>query len=149
MKNITLKKNKLLLMMVVVLSMAMALCACGSSSEETIESATFEQYVAENPDIQQQVEETISGMENSVLDVEVTYEKNTIIFKYTYIETYDNDEVETMKDMFEEQSSMLETASEQIIEELSDATGLSGITIRFVYFNGDDTEIWSREYAGE
>lgn len=149
MKNITLKKNKLLLMMVVVLSMAMALCACGSSSEEATEPSTLEQYMAENPDIQKQVEETISGMENSVVNAEVTYEKNTEIVKCTFIETYDNDEVETMKDMFEEQSSMLETTSEQIIEELSDATGLSGITIRFVYFNGDDTEIWSREYAGK
>lgn len=146
MKNITLKKNKLLLMMVVVLSMAMALCACGSSSEETTESATLEQYVAENPEFMDTINEYVKGEE--ALNVYV--KENDITYEYDFSKMEGFSEAlladDVLAEKLEEELEAQKDTFISICETMETEADIENVNVIVKYCYGD-TEIMSRTFT--
>ena len=120
------------LLLTLVLSMSVVLTGCGTS--------TLEEYVNSNKEAKQSLE----AMSTGGLNVEV--KDNTIIYTYTYEQTFDSSVVSALSGTIE---STLDDSSASFIsmaDTLEKESGIEEVTVKIIYLNGDGSEIFSKEY---
>lgn len=141
-------RNKLLLLFVIVFAMGFTLCGCGSSggdadTEDATEAAqlTLEQYAADNPDFQEQLD--------SYEDCAVTAEGNNLVYTYDCKDmgfTEEQAHSEEVVEAFNEELDKQAETFQQAADDLELATGIEEIHVvtKYVY---DDYEIISRTFG--
>ena len=99
------------------------------------EPKTIEDYLTESASAQQDIEESLSGLNNNDMNVQVTYDQNRVIITCTLKTTY-------KKYMKKHLTEPMENAVANIERE----TGISGVSIQVIINNGDGKEVWSEIY---
>lgn len=127
----------LLLTAVTVLGMS----ACGA------EPKTLEDYLAESPSAQQEIEEAVSGIENSDMDVWVSYKENRIFIRCQMKSTYKKSVLKEIRRSYKKyMKKHMEEPMLQAIAQIEQETGISGVTIRVRINNGNGKKIWAATY---
>lgn len=120
---------------------AFAVCGCNS------EPKTIEDYLTESPSAQQDIEESLSGLNNNDMDVQVTYEQNRIIITCSLKTTYKKNVLKTIKKSYKKyMKKHLTEPMENAVASIERETGISGVTIQVIINNGNGKEIWSQTY---
>lgn len=137
------KIMKLLTAAGVIVCMVMGMAGCGESeSPQTLES-----FMEENPSVAEEIDNQIES--SDLYGVTVDYEKNCCILTMKYTETYDETVAEQLGKSLEEQDETLAESCRESIKLIEDESGLSGISFKVVFLNGDDTVLWEKEYTKE
>lgn len=114
------------------------------------ESKTLEDYLADSPSAQQEIEESLSGLSNSDMDVAVTYEQNRIIITCNMKTTYKKRVLKAMKRSYRKYlEEHMEKPMASAIASIEQDTGISGVTIKVTINNGNGKEMWSELYPLE
>ena len=133
-----------LLAALMTISTAFAVTGCGS------EPKTIETYVTESPTVQQEIEESLKGLENSDMDVRVTYDQNRIIITCDMKSTYKKNVLKTIKKTYRKyMKKNLTEPMENAVGSIEQETGITGVSIQVIVNNGDGSEIWSQIYPIE
>lgn len=144
MKN---KKIKVLALMLTLVAM-FALVGCGndSSPEDYNDSpslslddgyATLDEFF-DDSDI------SLDSLEEQAGEgMEITVEGNTLVYTYSYTETFDSTMVGYIADEIEKQMGEFEGSLVSVANEISNMSGIENIEIKVVFLNGDGTEIYS------
>lgn len=121
------------LILSLVLSMSVVLTGCGGPS-------TLEEFVNSDAEAKQSLEELNTN------DLAVEVKENTIIYTYTYEQTFDSSVVSALSGTIE---STLDDSSASFIsmaDTLEKESGIEEVTVKIIYLNGDGSEIFSKEY---
>ena len=138
------QKLPIILAAVMILTAAFILTGC-----ET-ETKTLEDYVSESPSIQEQIEDSLSGLNNSDMDVTVSYDENRIIITGTMKTTYKKNVLKTMKKSYAKyMKKHLPETMDNAVAGIENDTHIDGVTIQVIINNGDGKEIWSETYPLE
>lgn len=126
--------KKLLMLLLCCVLVVMTMTSCGSPS-------TLEEYIADNPDAETSIDSIAdsAGMEIDITD-------NTITYTYKYETTYSDNQVDYMKGAMDSALDNMSSTFESLCTQLEDETGLSDISIKVVYQNGDDSVITEKEF---
>ncbi len=112
---------------------------CGGEPE------TLEDYVNSNEEVQEQIDSlTSASAGGSGMTVEIN--GNTVEYIYQYSQTFDEATAEQMKAQFESYMDSVSSTFTGIGDTLEEESGISGITVKVSYLNGDGSEIYSAEY---
>jgi hypothetical protein len=134
-RNIMKRSSKavfIALILSLVLSMSVVLTGCGAS--------TLEEFVNSDAEAKQSLE----ALNTEELTVEV--KENTIIYTYTYEQTFDPSVVSALSGTIE---STLDDSSASFIsmaDTLEKESGIEEVSVKVTYLNGDGSEIFSKEY---
>lgn len=126
---------------ILCLMAAFALTAC-----ET-EQKTLEDYLNESPSAQQEIEESLAGLNNSDMDVTVSYDQNRIIITGQMKSTYKKRALKAMKKSYKKyMAKHLTEPMEKAVSNIESETGIEGVSIQVIINNGNGKEIWSGLY---
>lgn len=143
----SMKHNRILpilLAMVFCLTVSIALTGC-----ET-EPKTLEDYLTDSPSAQQEIEESLSGLNNNDMDVSVAYDQNRIIITGDMKTTYKKRVLKAMKKSYKKyMQKHLEEPMLKAISSIEQDTGIEGVSIQVIINNGNGEEIWSGVYPEE
>lgn len=132
------KKRTLLtgLLIISMLTVIVIFTGCGGGSPETLE-----EYVNNNAEAQEELEalNESSGMKASV-------KNNTITCVYTYDQTFDEAMIEQMAAQFESTMESMASTFEKVASNWEEKTGIEDITVKILYQDSAETEIYSVEY---
>ena len=120
------------LILSLILSMSVVLTGCGTS--------TLEEYVNSNKEAKQSLE----AMSTGGLNVEV--KDNTIIYTYTYEQTFDPSVVSALSGTIESTLDDSSASFTSMADTLEKESGIEEVTVKIIYLNGDGSEIFSKEY---
>ncbi len=134
------KMTAVLLIAVLALSM-LAMAGC---SVEQKNPTNLEEYVEANEDMKAQIEETAEAS-----DLEITIEKNTITYKFSYTETLKDNEIEEMHKALEASLAEQKATFNDLAASLEEETGLTGIQVVLVYVEGAGKELYTATYPME
>ena len=121
----------LLLSLVLILMLTFA--SCGTK--------TLEKYVNDNAELKQQIESIGAGT-----GLEVDIKDNVVTYTYKYKQTFTDDQLKVVKTSLEEAMSKAEGQFTNIVTQLEKETEIDGISVVVKYMNGDDKEIYSKEF---
>lgn len=122
------------LLMVMILGTSMLLAGCGS------EPATLEEYFNSNEELAQEIESySTSGMTINVAGNDLTY-------TYKYDQTFDDTTAALMTTELEKAMSSMGSTFESVKDTLIEETGLSDISVKIVYTDGNDTVLYEKAY---
>ena len=111
------------------------------------EPKTIEDSLSESPSAQQDIEESLSGLNNNDMDVQVTYDQNKIIITCSLKTTYKKNVLKTIKKSYKKyMKKHLQEPMETAIVNIERETGISGVTIQVIINNGNGKEFWSETY---
>lgn len=120
---------------------ALALTGCGS------EQKTIEDLLSESPSAQQDIEDSLAGLNNSDMDTEVTYDQNKIIITCTMKTTYKKKVLKAIKKSYKKYlEENLTAPMENAAADIERETGITGVQIQVIINNGDGEGIWSETY---
>lgn len=130
------------LMLVVVMVIGMA--GCGKKSY-----ANLEAWSNDNIEAMQEVEDELNGMSTDC-EVSLYAENNTIVYKFVYAEMLcdvtNAQEMGLIKSVFDQSLDADKDTYTELIDSLSEDSGVSGITVRVDIFNpGEETPFYTRE----
>ena len=91
-----------------------------------------------------QIEETAEAS-----DLEITIEKNTITYKFSYTETLKDNEIEEMHKALEASLAEQKATFNDLAASLEEETGLTGIQVVLVYVEGAGKELYTATYPME
>ena len=128
----------LILMLAMVLSVSMLMTSCG-------EPATLEEYVAENADLQEQLDSLAKSQNGMTVEIK----ENQILYTYTMPQQIEEDLLDDVKAQFEETMESYGSTFEGIASTCEEQTKISGITVKVSYLNNDGSEIYSQEYSAK
>ncbi len=134
------KMTAVLLIAVLALSM-LAMAGC---SVEQKNPTNLEEYVEANEEMKAQIEETAEAS-----DLEITIEKNTITYKFSYTETLKDNEIEEMHKALEASLAEQKATFNDLAASLEEETGLTGIQVVLVYVEGAGKELYTATYPME
>lgn len=134
------KMTAVLLIAVLALSM-LAMAGC---SVEQKNPTNLEEYVEANEEMKAQIEETAEAS-----DLEITIEKNTITYKFSYTETLKDNEIEEMHKALEASLADQKATFNDLAASLEEETGLTGIQVVLVYVEGAGKELYTATYPME
>ncbi|MCI7146357.1 MAG: hypothetical protein MR991_07970 [Clostridiales bacterium] len=137
------KAMKLLTAAGVIVCMLMGMAGCGGSESEM----TLESFISDNPEVGEEIDNQIES--NDLCDISVDYDKNCCIVTMKYKETYEGNLVDQISEAIESQDEALAESCNESIKLIEDESGISGISFKVVFLNGDDTVLWEKEYTGE
>lgn len=120
------------LILSLILSMSVVLTGCGASN--------LEEYVNSNNEAKQALE----SMKTDALNVEV--KENTIIYTYTYEQTFDSSVVEALSGSIESTLDESSSSFTSMADTLEKESKIEEVTVKVIYLNGDGSEIFSKEY---
>lgn len=124
-----------------VAALALVLAACGQQQ-------TLESYFNDNPDEWQEVvdtmEESIDGSGGVLQDGSATVSENNITYKYVY--AYEASVFEDV-DFDEEMTDELSDTVKDAIADIEDETGISGVTLTFVYESSDGETLYDHTFS--
>ncbi len=131
------KKKTLLTSLLVILMMAVmiAFTGCGGGPE------TLEEYINNDAEAQEEIDALAesSGMEISI-------KGNTLTYVYSYDQTFDEAMIEQMASQFESTMESMASTFEGVATTLEEETGIEDITVKVLYQDSAETEIYSVEY---
>lgn len=129
---------------VLVLLFAFFLSGCDT------EPKTLEDYLSESPSAQQQIKDSLDGLNNSDMDVAVSYDQNRIIITCDMKSTYKKKVLKTMKKAYRKyMKKNLTKPMEKAVASIEQETGISGVSILVTINNGNGKEMWSQLYPLE
>ncbi|MBQ1395902.1 MAG: DUF4854 domain-containing protein [Eubacterium sp.] len=134
------KMTAVLLIAVLAVSM-LAMAGC---SVEQKNPTNLEEYVEANEEMKAQIEETAEAS-----DLEITIEKNTITYKFSYTETLKDNEIEEMHKALEASLAEQKATFNDLAASLEEETGLTGIQVVLVYVEGAGKELYTATYPME
>lgn len=131
------KKKTYLTSLLLILMMAFTLVFTGCSSTPE----TLEEYISSDAEVQEEIDALAesSGMEISV-------EGNTLTYVYSYDQTFDEAMIEQMAAQFESTMESMASTFEGIATTLEEETGIEDITVKVLYQDSAEAEIYSVEY---
>lgn len=130
----------------IMIGLLFALAALMMTGCET-EQKTLEDYLADSPSAQQEIEDSLSGLNNSDMDVAVTYDQNRVIITCDMKTTYKKKVLKAMKKSYRKyMEKHLTEPMEKAVSNIEQETGVSGVTIQVIINNGNGKEIWSEVY---
>lgn len=132
--------KKKLLIVCTALMLALGLTACGKAS-------TLEEFYSQ-PKYQSAIEEQYESMRSSYADtysdMDYKIEGNTFTYTYTFAEQIDDSNLSAMqKNIGDSLSSSVGSTIDGIEEE----SGITGISVQYIYYNNDGTEIFNETYT--
>lgn len=127
----------LILMLAMVMSVSMFMTSCSS------EPSTLEEYVAQDSDLQEQLDSLASSQEGMTVEIK----ENQIIYTYTYPDQIAEDILDDVKAQFESAMESMGSTFESIASSCEEETGITGITVKVSYLNNDGSEIYTQEYS--
>ena len=118
-----------------------------SESGSTQEFATLGEYLVD-PDVKAEIDASIAEQTDDNMTIQVYADGNTLVYEYQFADQYDftEDELKTVKDSLKSGCDEAADTFTGIAQSLEDEVGLSDISIRLVYLNGDGSEIYTHEY---
>ncbi len=126
---------------VMIAALAVAFAGCGS------EPQTLADYLSDNPDAKQEIEDSLAPLQNDDMSLSVAYEGNKIIVVCQLKETYEGDLADSVKRAYDESADVLKNSMEASVRDIEESTEISGVTVDFVVRNGDGSEIWKGNYG--
>ena len=139
MKKITILATAIMMIMTTV-----AFTGCGSSEPKTLED-----YLANNEEARQEVEDAVKEQSGDDMAVDVQYEGNNVIITSTLKTTYDADTLKAVSDAFDGMGNELDNTIKESIAQIEETTGITGVTMDMIVKNGDGKEIWSKHFTNE
>lgn len=133
-------RTKKLLAALMCVTMLFAFAGCGGPS-------TLEDYINENTEAKASLESLSS--KNAAGDVTVDVKDNTIIYKFKLGQTVEGEMVKQMKDALDQYMKGVESTFENIASTFEEQSEIKGITVRVIYLNGDDSELYSKDFAAK
>ena len=124
--------------------LAVSMLALGGCSVEKKNPTNLEEYVEANEEMKAQIEETAEAS-----DLEITIEKNTITYKFSYTETLKDSEIEEMHKALEASLAEQKATFNDLAASLEEETGLTGIQVVLVYVEGAGKELYTATYPME
>ncbi len=135
------KITSVVLAAILVMTAALALTSCGS------EPKTLEEYLAGNASAAQEIEDSLAGLENDDMGLNVTYDQNKVIITCELKTTYEDDVLDTIKGVYSESmDDALASSMNQAVADIEKETGIEGVSIDVIVNNGDGAEIWKGTY---
>lgn len=136
-KEIVMKRKTGFTGILLTLMIAAMLVFTGCSSDP----GTLEEYINNNAEAQEEIDALAesSGMEISV-------KGNTITYIYSYDQTFDEAMIEQMAAQFESTMESMSSTFEGVAVTLEEETGIEDITVKVLYQDSAETEIYSVEY---
>ena len=135
------KMTAVLLIAVLALSM-LAMAGC---SVEQKNPTNLEEYVEANESMKEQIEGIAEGYDA----LEISIDKNTITYKYTYEQTLKDEEIEANRENIEKNLASQEASFNEVASSLEEETGLTDIRVTLLYVDGDGKEIYTITYPTE
>lgn len=146
MRNGNIKKSAAAWILVLLMAVISAAALTGCSSEPK----TLEEYLSENAGAAQEIEESLSGLENDDMGLNIEYKKNKVIITCEMKTTYEEPVVSTLKKVYSEQvEKELGPALEEAAREIESETGIQGVSIDMLINNGDGSELWKGTYPAQ
>lgn len=135
--------RRILLTAAMLLVSAAALILAGCESEPK----TLEDYLIDSPSSQQEIEDSLAGLNNGDMDVSVTYDQNRVIITGDMKTTYKKTALKAMKKSYKKyMKKHLTEPMEKAVSSIEQDTGISGVSIQVIINNGNGNEIWSETY---
>ena len=78
--------------------------------------------------------------------LEVDIKDNVVTYTYKYKQTFTDDQLKVVKTSLEQAMSKAEGQFTNIVTQLEKETEIDGISVVVKYMNGDDKEIYSKEF---
>lgn len=131
-------KKKLLLLLTAAL-LALGLVACGKAS--TLEDFYSKPLYTEAMDSQiASYEETYAS---TYSDIDWSVSDNTLTYSYTY--AVQVEDVNALKSNLD--ANLTNEAVAPSITDLEEETGITGVSIQYIYYNNDGTEIYNKTFS--
>lgn len=124
--------------LVLTLSVMALLTGCGGPS-------TLEEYINDNNEAKQELEKLNQSSQKG-MDVSTTVKENTIIYTFKYDKTFTDKEKDAMAEYFEKYLDTAASTFQSIAKEMEEKSEIEGVKVRITYKNGDDSEIYNREF---
>ena len=124
-----------------LLLVAAMLAGCGKNAPTTLE-----EYMDQNPQAKQKIEDQVKQMQDDDLIIKVEYEKNIVKITETMTTTYSKAITKKLKESFDKGKLENDETLQKLIKQIEDISMIPGIGIQVVINNGDETRIWSKEY---
>ena len=135
--------KRMLLTAAILLAFAAAFVLTGCESEPK----TLEDYLIDSPSAQQEIEDSLSGLNNGDMDVSVAYDQNRVIITGDMKTTYKKTALKAMKKSYKKyMKKHLTEPMEKAVSSIEQDTGITGVSIQVVINNGNGNEIWSETY---
>ena len=80
------------------------------------------------------------------MDVSTKVKENTIIYTFKYDKTFTDKEKGAMAEYFEKYLDTAASTFQSIAKEMEEKSEIKGVKVRITYKNGDDSEIYNREF---
>ena len=141
MKKRTSKIFAVAMALVMMLSMTLVLTSCGGSDPQT-----FEEYVAANPELQEELDDAMASSAQDGLDVKVEIKENTIVYSFQFEETLDEEQAAQAVEIFEQYMDSASSLFEGIADSCEEETEIDGIKCQVIYLNGDGSELYNRVF---
>lgn len=114
------------------------------------ETKTLEDYLVNSPSAQQEIEESLSALNNADMEAAVSYHENQIIINCNLKTTYRKTALKAMKKSYKKYlKKHLTKPMEKAVASIEQETGVTGVTIQVNVNNGNGKAIWSRTYPQE
>lgn len=107
------------------------------------EPLTLEEYVNDNADVQEQLDDTAKNLGDGG---KVTVKENNVEIAYQYDETMKGDTLTEFTSQIKEAMDSLESKFQDVEDQLKENSGIDDATMTYVYLNGDGSEIYSVTY---
>jgi hypothetical protein len=108
------------------------------------ETMTLEKYVADNPETKAQLEKQLEDSSNDATTYDVEFEGNCMVITGTISIQYSEDDIAATKKYFDSLSQQNADLQIDLIEE---STGLTGLTVRYIFLDAAGNEVFSKEYS--
>lgn len=130
---------KKLVAMMMVLTMVFSFSSCGGTK-------TLEDVVKDDPTYQEQLDSQMSALENDQMGIDIAIKENTVVYTFKFKQTFEESQLNTMKDAFAESMKTMGPQFETLAGTLEEESEVDGVTIQVVYLDGADTELYKGEF---
>ena len=104
----------------------------------------LEKTLEDDPEIRAQLEKTMEELPDDLIKYSITFEENCMVVTGTLGIKYSEYDIAATEKTFE---AISQQNAEPQLEMIGELTGLSGITVRFVFLDAEGTELFNREYG--
>lgn len=136
---------KILTAALILTAMAAAFALTGCAQEN--QSVTIEKFIAQNPDIDAQIDDSLAEIDYKGATVSVDYEGDKILITYDYDDTFSKSEIVQMSEAYEKNAEEMDTICNNMLETLTEGTTFDSPSAEVRFINGDGTIMWSKEYT--
>lgn len=130
---------KKLAAILMILTMVFSFASCGGTK-------TLEDVVKDDPTYQEQLDSQMSALENDQMGIDIAIKENTVVYTFKFKQTFEESQLNTMKDAFAESMKTMGPQFETLAGTLEEESEVDGVTIQVVYLDGADTELYKGEF---